>query len=118
MADTAVLRHKQYVPVRSEIHRRQDVDALLPPCYQKNCRARLKEKLDKLHPAEVYTELSRYGSEHTAEYMRELEAAHPELIGSVRTNVGDVKCKPRSKRELIELLDMGAKCRSPISTHL
>jgi surface protein len=41
--------------------------------------------------------------------MRELEAAHPELIGSVRTNVGDVKCKPRSKRELIELLDMGAK---------
>lgn len=85
---------------------------------KKNCRARLKEKLDKLHPAEVYTELSRYGSEHTAEYMRELEAAHPELIGSVRTNVGDVKCKPRSKRELIELLDMGAKCRSPISTHL
>ena len=76
---------------------------------KKNCRARLKEKLDKLHPAEVYTELSRYGSEHTAEYMRELEAAHPELIGSVRTNVGDVKCKPRSKRELIELLDMGAK---------
>ena len=47
--------------------------------------------------AEVYTELSRYGSEHTAEYMRELEAAHPELIGSVRTNVGDVKCKPRSQ---------------------
>lgn len=42
---------------------------------KKNCRARLKEKLDKLHPAEVYTELSRYGSEHTAEYMRELEAA-------------------------------------------
>ena len=41
--------------------------------------------------------------------MSELEAAHPELIGSVSTNVGDVKRKPRSKRELIELLDMGAK---------
>ena len=76
---------------------------------KKNCLARLKEKLNGLDPAEVYKELSRYYSVHTTEYMSELEAAHPELIGSVSTNVGDVKRKPRSKRELIELLDMGAK---------
>lgn len=68
---------------------------------KKNCLARLKEKLNGLDPAEVYKELSRYYSVHTTEYMSELEAAHPELIGSVSTNVGDVKRKPRSKRELI-----------------
>ena len=76
---------------------------------RKNCRARLKEKLDKLNPAEVCTELSRYGSEHTAEYKHELETAHPELQGFISASTDAEKHKPRTKRELIELLDMGAK---------
>ena len=57
----------------------------------------------------MYAELSRYDCKHAAEYMRELEAAHPELRGSLPARAGTAKRRPRCKRELIELLDMDAK---------
>ena len=70
-------------------------------------REYLKEVLGRFDAAQVYAELSLYGDKYTAAYKRELEAAHPELKGSVRASAGTEKHKPRSKAELIELLNMG-----------
>ena len=73
---------------------------------KKSGQARLKQTLDDFDAAKVHAELSRYDSKHTAEYKNELEAAHPELRGAVPAGTGTVKHKPRSKRELTELMDM------------
>ena len=73
---------------------------------KKSGQARLKQTLDNFDAAKVHAELSRYDSKHTAEYKNELEAAHPELRGAVPAGTGTAKHKPRSKRELTELMDM------------
>lgn len=70
-------------------------------------REYLKEVLGRLDAAQVYAELSLYGDKYSARYKRELEAAHPELKSPVLAATGTGKYKPRSKKELIELLDMG-----------
>ena len=70
-------------------------------------REYLKEVLGRFDAAQVYAELSGYGDKHTAKYKCELETAHPELKGPVRAVAETGKYKPRSKPELIELLDMG-----------
>lgn len=70
-------------------------------------REYLKEILDRFDAAQVYAELSLYSDKYSAKYKRELEAAHPELKYPVRTAAGTGKYQPRTKKELIELLDMG-----------
>ena len=70
-------------------------------------REYLKKVLGRLDAAQVYVELLRYSDKYSAKYKRELETAHLELKAPVRTATGTGKHKPRSKKELIELLDMG-----------
>lgn len=63
-------------------------------------REYLKNILDRFDAAQVYAELLRYSDKYTEKYKRELEAAHPELKGPVRTATGTGKHRPRSKKSL------------------